>query len=75
MAQGGMVYGWLKMDELRELVAVERLAQLEHNKTKTAESLGITRTTLDKILADFDKRTAEDKARMGLGFAIGAAAR
>ena len=64
MAQGGMVYGWLKMDELRELVAVERLAQLENNKTKTAESLGITRTTLDKILADFEKRTAEDKSRI-----------
>ena len=64
MAQGGMVYGWLKLEELKQLVAVERLAQLEHNKTKTAESLGITRTTLDKILADFDKRTAEDQNRI-----------
>ena len=63
MAQG-MVYGWLKLEELKQLVAVERLAQLENNKTKTAESLGITRTTLDKILADFEKRTAEDKARI-----------
>lgn len=60
----GMVYGWLKMEELKQLVAVERLAQLEHNKTKCAESLGVTRTTLDSILKGFEKRSAEDKARI-----------
>lgn len=57
-------FGWLKMEELKQIAAVERLKALEKSKIKTAESLGITRTTLDSLLAAFDKRSAEDQSRI-----------
>lgn len=60
----GMVYGWLKLDELKQLIAIERLHHLENNKTRCAESLGISRPTLNEILDAFEKRTAEDKQRI-----------
>ena len=62
----GQQFGWLKMDELKQLAAVERLANLEGNKLKTAESLGITRVTLDAILHAFEKRTEAEQARIKL---------
>lgn len=60
------VYGWLTMDELKQAAAMERLAALENNKSRTADSLKISRQTLDSIIEAFEKRTAEDKERIRL---------
>lgn len=60
------VYGWLTLDELKQAAAMERLAALEGNQTKTAESLKISRTTLASIISEFEKRSSEDKERIQL---------
>ncbi len=57
-------YGWMTLEDLRQVVSVERLAKLDNNLTRTAESLGITRPTLNAILEAYEKRTFEEKERI-----------
>lgn len=55
------LFGFLKLDEVKQAVVLDRLKSMEGNKSATAKSLGIHRGTLDKLLIDFEKKDVKDK--------------
>jgi len=63
-------YGWFTLEEVKQAVAMDRLSKLDGNLTKTSESLGITRPTLNSIIEAYEKRSAEDKERIKVNVAL-----
>lgn len=54
-------FGYLTMEQIKFAVVLDRLKKFENNQTHAANSLKITRTTLIKALADFEKKDAKTK--------------
>lgn len=57
-------YGWLTLEEIKQAAVIDRLGKLNNNQTKTAESLGITRPTLAKIIEEYGERTEKEQIRI-----------
>ena len=57
-------FGFLTLDDIKQAVALDRLRTFENNITQAAKSLDITRPTLHKIMADFEKKDADTKKRI-----------
>ena len=66
----GQDFGWITLEEAKQAVILDRLQKFENNKSKTAESLDISRDTLAKALASFEKKDAETQARIRANQAI-----
>lgn len=57
-------FGFLTLEEIKYVVALDRLKKFDNNITQTAKSLNITRPTLHKIMADYEKVTEDQKKRI-----------
>ena len=55
-------FGFLTLDTLKHAIIKDRLKSFNGNQTKTAQSLGISRVTLDKAIEDYEKKDAAEKA-------------
>ena len=70
MGFSGQDYGYLSLDQVKQAVVVDRMKKLENNQTHAAASLGITRNTLVKLLAQFEKNDKVTQARIEANIAL-----
>lgn len=70
MGISGADYGYLSLDQVKQAVVLDRMKKLDNSKTQTATSLGITRNTLDKLLAQFEKNDKATQDRISANIAL-----
>lgn len=66
----GQDYGFLSLDQVKQAVVLDRMKKLDNNQTHAASSLGITRNTLAKLLAQFAKNDEATQKRINDNVAL-----